>query len=81
MFCAHHRESFKVTEWRGDSCIRLLSSCQTEQYLPAAIQWRTLIVREVVVTVVVATHRCHRAAPLKQKQMHLQFYPAECEHI
>jgi len=52
-----------------------------EQRLPAAIEWRTLVVREVVVTVVVATHSCHGAAPLKQKQTHLQFYATDCEYV
>jgi hypothetical protein len=40
--------------------------------LPATVKWRALVVREVVVTVIIAAHSRHGAARLEHKQIYIK---------
>jgi hypothetical protein len=56
---------FRTLPW---NCEGLASVC----VLPAAVKWRALVVREVVIAVIIASHSRHGAARLKHKQTHIK---------
>jgi hypothetical protein len=46
--------------------------------LPATVEWRAFVVREVVVTVIIAAHPRHGAARLKHKHKHTHTHIKMC---